>query len=130
MKRPGWYMSDEEMVRAYKEALKKTEQIQILADLNCKKAKDVKVVLRENGLVLQGDKAKPNPRIEAQAKKKEEVVADVQHKIDESLLIELVKTEMCEKYCKYHDLLDRADNDSEWSNMLKAICAKCPLNRL
>lgn len=113
MKREGWYMSDEEIVKEYNHAANRKMQIKIIADQNCKTVKEVKEILIEKGAL-----------VEKKASEK------LQEKIDNSLVVELVREEMCDKYCKYSDLLARASNEQEWVDFLHSICEKCPLNRL
>ena len=47
-------MTDAEIVKTYKEAKNKKTQIEILADLNCCKASDIKTILKNNGVDLRG----------------------------------------------------------------------------
>lgn len=58
-------MSNEEIVRRYKEAKNKQQQITILAELNSVKKEDIKAILKENGVDLRGGdyKSKKKPAI-------------------------------------------------------------------
>ncbi len=48
-----------------------------------------------------------------------------------SEIIEEVKTEICDKYCKYSDInYTREYSDEEYDKMMEKICANCPLDRL
>lgn len=61
----GMEMSNEEIVRRYKEAKNKQQQITILAELNSVKKEDIKAILKENGVDLRGGdyKSKKKPAI-------------------------------------------------------------------
>ncbi len=46
-------------------------------------------------------------------------------------IIEEIKTEIFDHYCKYPDIYDtREDSDKEYDKMIKEVCGSCPLNRL
>jgi hypothetical protein len=46
-------------------------------------------------------------------------------------IIEKIKTEICDHYCKYPAIYDtREDSDKEYDKMIAEVCEHCPLNRL
>lgn len=46
-------------------------------------------------------------------------------------IIEEIKCEMCDQYCKYPDIYNtREDSDEEYDKMIAEVCDSCPLNRL
>lgn len=46
-------------------------------------------------------------------------------------IIEEVKTEICDNYCKYPAIYDtRKDSGEDYDRMLGEKCDRCPLNRL
>lgn len=48
-----------------------------------------------------------------------------------SEIIEEVKTEICDNYCKYPAIYDtREDSSENYDEMMEKICANCPLDRL
>jgi hypothetical protein len=45
-------------------------------------------------------------------------------------IIDDVKTEICDSYCKYVDgVTKEEDSDEEYGKMIKEVCNSCPLNR-
>ena len=46
-----------------------------------------------------------------------------------SEIIEEVKTEICDKYCRYPTIYN-VDDEGEFNEMMDKICANCPLDRL
>lgn len=46
-----------------------------------------------------------------------------------SQIIEEVKNEICDKYCRYQTIYD-ADDEDELTEMMEKICVNCPLDRL
>lgn len=46
-----------------------------------------------------------------------------------SQIIEEVKNEICDKYCRYQTIYD-ADDEDELTEMMEKICFNCPLDRL
>lgn len=46
-----------------------------------------------------------------------------------SQIIEEVKNEICDKYCRYQTIYDEDDED-ELTEMMEKICFNCPLDRL
>lgn len=142
MKRQGFQMDDFEIVRSYKESDDKRKQIKILAELNCSTPEMIKKILHENGVATQGSPVKPRQKTKAkvapvQQKRKEPAKQDVKlsepAKQDVTLsgvihAVEQIRQEFCDKYCKYSDLLIRADNDDIYLDLMHSICERCPLN--
>ncbi len=132
MKRQGFQMDDFEIVRSYKESDDKRKQIKILAELNCSTPEMIKKILHENGVATQGSPVKPRQKTKAkvapvQQKRKEPAKQDVTlsgviHAVEQ------IRQEFCDKYCKYSDLLIRADNDDIYLDLMHSICERCPLN--
>lgn len=131
MKRQGFQMDDYEIVRSYKESDNKRKQIKILAELNCSTPEMIKKILHENGVATQGSPVKPRQKPKAkvapvQQKRKEPAKQDVTlsgviHAVEQ------IRQEFCDKYCKYSDLLIRADNDDIYLDLMHSICDRCPL---
>ena len=46
-----------------------------------------------------------------------------------SQIIEEVKTEICDKYCRYPTMYDMDDED-QYNEMIEKVCSNCPLDRL
>lgn len=46
-----------------------------------------------------------------------------------SQIIEEVKSEICDKYCRYQTIY-YADDEDELTEMMEKVCANCPLDRL
>lgn len=132
MKREGFLMDDFEIVRSYKKSDDKRKQIKILADLNCSTSEMIKKILHENGVATQGSPVKPRQKTKAkiapvQQKRKEPAKQDV--KLSGIIhAIEQIREEFCDKYCKYSDLLSRADNDDIYLELMHSICERCPLS--
>lgn len=61
-------MTEEEIVRNFKQAKNKREQIKILADLNCTSRDEIKEILKKNGVSEEELPAKPGRKV-----KKEEI---------------------------------------------------------
>lgn len=46
-------------------------------------------------------------------------------------IIEEVRSEICDKYCKYSDInYTREYSDGEYDKMMEEVCDNCPLSRL
>lgn len=146
MKRSGMQMDDYEIVQSYKNAKSKSEQLKILADLNCTTVDMIKNILHENGVTTQGKPAKPKvapvqqevqdaPKTAPTACQPADPVDVWKEKQRENIgmftaalidALKPVKSEICNHYCKYADLLKKTDKHI-YEDLLKDICGKCPL---
>lgn len=86
------YMTDEEIVRNYREAKNKREQVKILADLNCMSREEIIQILKDGGIKQQ---ELPRNRGEKTQKKTEEKpeIRTVAERLEEEERAELEKRE-------------------------------------
>lgn len=45
-------------------------------------------------------------------------------------ILESVKETMCDKYCKYSEIISKDTNDVDYEKHLEEYCENCPLNLL
>lgn len=100
-----------------------------------KVARDIETAKEKKGDKTMEEDNKTETVVKKRGRKKaNDTAPEKQQKTSDKLtvseIIYSVQDSVCKGYCKYHDLLDRPDNDEVYTKLLKDICTKCPLQML